>query len=111
MTYYLFLDDERSPADVTWIALPTRQPTIVRSYVEFVACVERYGVPDFVSFDHDLADAHIPERTGYDCAKWLVEYCADTGARFPDYTVHSMNPLAAGKIDGYVASARQHLGV
>lgn len=36
------------------------------------------------------------EKTGLDCAKWLVNYCMDKDLNLPAYEVHSMNP-AGGK--------------
>lgn len=60
MTYSLFLDDERQPWDVTWIDYITdkRPWSIVRSHNEFVDFINANGCPNFVSFDHDLADVH-----------------------------------------------------
>lgn len=53
----LFLDDIRtpnavysSPYDGGW--------TIVRGYEEFVNAIQKYGVPDIISFDHDLEIEH-----------------------------------------------------
>ena len=84
---------------------------------------EEYGVPYMVSFDHDLADEHYTppeywddydkskeyqdaqsyrEKTGYDCAKWLVQYCMDNNKDFPYYFVHSMNPVGADYIKNYI---------
>ena len=128
MSYYLFLDDLRNPSDVSWVQIPRdRIYDIVRSYEEFVSCVNRIGLPDFVTFDHDLADEHYVamlaecegkkdvyygvEKSGYDCAKWLVDYCVDNGAKFPDYMVHSMNPIGRERIDAYIANARKHLNI
>lgn len=99
----LFLDDVRKPPDATW--------DVVRSYEQFVAYIEANGVPEVISFDHDLADQHylideenpdsgkIPyekyaEKTGYDCAKWLVE----NGYEVKRWMVHSMNPGGAANI-------------
>lgn len=45
----------------------------VRSYAEFVTYIFQNGLPDFISFDHDLG----MEESGFDCAKWLVNYCLD----------------------------------
>ena len=73
----LFLDDIRNPPDSSW--------DVVRSYDEFVSYISLNGVPDFISFDHDLGDA-VP--TGMDCAKWLVE----TERLLPNFAVHSANP-------------------
>lgn len=126
MSYYLFLDDERIPANVTWTQIPQRAYKIVRSYTEFVERIQKDGVPLFVTFDHDLADAHYaamlkeansilfderiavdygPEKTGFDCAKWLVEFCHNEDLKFPEYTVHSMNPIGRQRIMEYIANA------
>jgi hypothetical protein len=147
MSYYLFLDDERFPHNVTWLDIPRdRDYAIVRSYDEFVAYIEANGLPDYVSFDHDLADAHYvamlkeaeshedtkfkiwmpgddeyeglnitvdygPEKTGHDCAKWLVDYCDRNKLKFPFYLVHSMNPIGKQRIVDYITSAQKHLGI
>ena len=55
---YLFLDDERMPGDVTWCKLPSASYVVVRNFDEFTRHVLTFGVPTFVSFDHDLADVH-----------------------------------------------------
>ena len=117
--YNLFLDDERLPHNVTWVNLPESQHyTIVRNYNEFVDLITLRGIPRFVSYDHDLADSHyghglrgdqIPydsykEKTGYDCAKWLVNECMINGVKHPPYIVHSMNPVGKQNIISYVES-------
>lgn len=66
----------------------------VRSYAEFVAYITEYGLPDFISFDHDLG----LEENGYDCAKWLVNYCLDNDLRLPEFAVHSQNPVGKENI-------------
>lgn len=141
MTYHLFLDDERLPGDVTWVRLPNVPWQLVRNYDEFVETVLEHGLPEFVTFDHDLADAHYAamleenessgpfkfwmpgdeenpgmnlsfdygtEKTGYDCAKWLVEHCMDNGLKYPAYEVHSMNPVGAERIRSYIENAKKH---
>lgn len=113
---YLFLDDERFPKQVTWLNLPAQDWKIVRSYDEFVKFIEKNGVPVFVSFDHDLNDEHyrqsmynpdrhynlyyplFKEKTGFHCAKWLVEYCLDNGHKIPEYLAHTMNPIGKENI-------------
>ena len=117
--YNLFLDDERLPHNVTWVNLPESQHyTIVRNYNEFVDLIQIRGIPRFVSYDHDLADGHyghglrgdeIPydtykEKTGYDCAKWLVNDCMNKGVKHPPYIVHYMNPVGKQNIISYVES-------
>lgn len=116
MIYFLFLDDERQPRAVTWVNLPPYPWTIVRSYGEFVGIVENRGLPQFVTFDHDLAEGHyadaaevnkiggkidydkLQEKTGYHAAKWLAEYCRSRGLDFPAFEVHSLNPVGAKNI-------------
>jgi hypothetical protein len=115
----LFLDDLRIPTDVTWVDVPVDQHySVVRSYKEFVDLITLRGVPKYVCYDHDLADCHYgdglnndqidynkyQEKTGYDCAKWLVNYCMERGIKHPPYIVHSMNPIGKLNIESYINS-------
>lgn len=116
--YYLFLDDVREPSDVTWVLLPQHDWTIVRNFNEFKTMILKRGIPSFVAYDHDLSDMHyghglrgdkIPyeqysEKTGYDCAKWLIKHCIDKKVNHPPYVVHSMNPIGKQNIISYVES-------
>lgn len=126
---FLFLDDERIPSDVTWITIPFANWVIVRNYQEFVDHINENGIPQFVTFDHDLADQHYqvtieevnsfeyddgdlkktfdygPEKTGFDCAKWLVDYCHTNNIDFPPFMVHSMNPIGKKRISDYILDA------
>lgn len=117
--YNLFLDDVRIPTHVTWADVPQNQHySLARNYQEFVDLITLRGLPKFVCYDHDLADGHyghglqgdeIPydsykEKTGYDCAKWLVDYCLKKGVKHPPYVVHSMNPVGKQNIISYVES-------
>ncbi len=122
MSYYLMLDDIRSMSDVRKYTklpdVPNEHWVVVRSYNEFVDTINKLGLPTFVSFDHDIASSHyghglqgddIPydsytEKTGYDVAKWLVDYCMKKGVKHPPYVVHSMNPVGKQNIISYVES-------
>lgn len=102
---------------------------IVRNYDEFVRYIENcgpYGLPYLISFDHDLADEHytpeslwddfifskihqeskyenFKEKTGNDCAKFLIDYLQKHNIDLEDYPkwiIHSMNPVGAS----YIAS-------
>jgi hypothetical protein len=115
--FNLFLDDERIPLHVfgytnNYIYLTTKWK-IVRSYDSFVEYILKYGLPNMVSFDHDLADIHykkcigvetinyddFDEKTGYSCAKWLVNYCMDRGnIDLPKYYIHTMNNVGGKNI-------------
>jgi hypothetical protein len=135
----LFLDDIRIPKDAINL-IPTDfnklywedDWDIVRNYDEFVQYIEVNGVPEFVSFDHDLADFHYDfkpedyenmsedemimkfgsmEKTGLDCAKFLVEYCADENIALPDYLVHSANPAGKENIEKFLENAKKHLKI
>lgn len=124
MKYNLFLDDIRQPSEVGNYMLPVElRPQyrldkweIVRNYEQFVEIIEKHGLPDKISFDHDLADSHYDpktwtevftygEKTGCNCAEWLCKYCHEKGLKFPEYYVHSMNPVGKeniiGCIEGY----------
>ncbi len=115
--YNLFLDDLRTPLD-TFTYKPDRiycdEPwEIVRNYSEFVSHILKYGLPAVVSFDHDLCDFHykiydqglpldydsLEEKTGYCCAKWLINYCIEMGyIDIPQFMIHTMNPVGGVRI-------------
>jgi hypothetical protein len=117
--YNLFLDDERMPSaagkymknniyyNLDWV--------IVRDYEQFVNYITIHGLPDIVSFDHDLAAIHYDpstwvqgfvykEKTGMDCVKWLVDYCINTGNEFPIWYLHTMNPVGRENMRSYITS-------
>lgn len=118
--YNLFLDDVRMPHVVGNYMNPVglrslfrlKEWVIVRNYNEFIKHITENGMLYMVSFDHDLADEHYSttafyenlgdyylqadrEMTGYDCAKWLIEYANENKLQLPFVMCHSMNP--AGK--------------
>lgn len=94
MKYDLFLDDERIPSDYAFL---NRNVIVVRDYHSAVETVNRLGVPTSISFDHDLGKG----LTGYDFAKWFVDYVITYSLDIPEdftYTVHSMNPVGRENI-------------
>jgi hypothetical protein len=114
MAYNLYLDDFRDPIDSSYYR---NEPVytnldwiVVRNYDEFTKKIEELGIPEVVSFDHDLADVHYEkqqfnyndetqEKTGYHCAKWLIYYCIDNKKDLPAMIlVHSMNPAGTQNI-------------
>ena len=128
-TYNLFLDDERIPSHVTWIKLPDVEWKIVRNYTDFISTVEELGIPRIITFDHDLADVHydslfndpvdhvikydsFSEKTGYHCAKWLVEYCDKIKEKLPEEIyIHTRNPIGAEKINSILVQGKKFLGL
>lgn len=67
----------------------------VYDYDEFVHFIAENGVPDSISFDHDLGEG----KTGFDCAKFLVEYCLDHDIKKINFQVHSQNPVGKENIE------------
>jgi hypothetical protein len=133
--YNLFLDDVRNPKaceymkdrigkdvaiyfDLEWV--------IVRNYDQFVTYVKANGLPEVVSFDHDLAEPHyhesmykggkvymkyletVSEKTGYDCVKWMIDYCMDNWKRFPKWYLHTMNPAGRENMESHILNYLKH---
>lgn len=112
----LWLDDIRNPFLDIEGKVPKVDATIewVLNYEQFVQWIEKFGMPDIISFDHDLADitkitttTH-QEKTGMDCAKWLVDYCIDNKELLPIFYVHSANPVGADNIRGLLSNYLKH---
>lgn len=115
MSWNLFLDDIREPSDITYLSGPKdAQFVVCRTMDEAVAAILEKGMPNFISFDHDLADEHYNEtsreKTGYEFAKWLVNADAKGTIDIPygfQYYVHSNNPVGKANIcallDRYIA--------
>lgn len=116
--YWLFLDDVRVPEQVfeyTNNQIYLLGWKIIRNYDDFISCVTANGIPKTISFDHDLASEHynismygseynklydgFTEKTGFDCAKWLINYCIDNDLDLPEtILIHSMNPAGSTNI-------------
>lgn len=102
----LWLDDYRNPYE--WMpyikmayARMVKEPCVitwVKSYNEFVEYITNHGLPDAIGFDHDLADDGPNEKTGYDAAKFLVEYCLENNADLPEFESQSTNPAGRENI-------------
>lgn len=115
--YKLYLDDIRVPTN-TYPTTNNSEWAIVRNYDEFIKTIGNDGLPFLISFDHDLGDEHYvhgfagkapeydkySEKTGMECAKWLVEYCMDNNLSLPQFNVHSANPIGAENIRSYLES-------
>jgi hypothetical protein len=117
MSYNLYLDDFRDPIDSAYYlginVYGNLDWIVVRNYDDFVDYIKKHGIPEIVSFDHDLADEHYgthqnldeieyllyEEKTGYHCAKWLINYCVDNNLELPtEVLIHSMNPAGSANI-------------
>ena len=111
---YLYLDDVRIPKTDNW--------EVVRNYDEFVAHIKMNGLENYevISLDHDLGEGamveyytnvkpnyqldynRIPEKTGMDCARFLVAESMNKKIPLPTIYVHSANPIGSANIIGYV---------
>jgi len=117
----LWLDDYRDPYDkqIDWMVFSPIGRNVdvvwVTSFQEFVDHIMIYGLPDGICFDHDLGftpeyyiengiECPTVEENGYDCAKWLVEYCLDKGKKIPPYAIQSANPVGKENIDKLLKS-------
>lgn len=119
MSYKLFLDDVRFPRNCIYymesklgdITIYKEKFVIARSYYEFIQNLEEKGAPEFISFDHDLGynEDTNEEKTGYDCAKYLVDYCLKNNIKVPDYVVHSMNPVGERNIIEYIENYKKNI--
>ena len=103
--WYLFLDDIRSVSfldqkkeekNLKYVEGPW---IVARSMQEALDLIESKGMPQVISFDHDLGDK-VP--TGFDFSKWIVEKDLDDNIlpKDFDYQVHSDNPVGRDNIVG-----------
>jgi hypothetical protein len=110
----LYLDDIRTPNSDDW--------HVVRNYDELVSHIRLNGLDKYevISLDHDLGDTaqkeyfnnvspnyqldynNILEKTGLDCAKWLVAESMNSKIPLPQIYTHSANPIGSANIMGYV---------
>jgi hypothetical protein len=111
---WLYLDDVRIPTEGEW--------EVVRNYDEFVSHIKRNGLENYevISLDHDLGEGamveyytntkpnyeldynRIPEKTGMDCARFLVAESMNLKIPLPTVYVHSANPIGSANMMGYI---------
>ena len=108
MSYRLFIDDERDPIDVKWGTIGERQLyredewLIARNWAEVLELIVSLGMPNMISFDHDLGDN---QPTGYDIAKRIADLIMNAEYELdPEFLVlvHSKNPVGAENIRQYM---------
>lgn len=111
---YLYLDDVRIPTEGEW--------QLVKNYDEFVAHIKLNGLENYevISLDHDLGESamqeyytntkpnfeldynRINEKTGMDCARFLVAESMIKKIPLPQIYVHSANPIGSANMMGYI---------
>jgi len=115
MKTLLWLDDIRNPLEGDWLIFsPISRPynvVWVKNFEEFTEWIIQNGLPDGICFDHDLgADEETSKLflSGFDCTKWLVDYCINNDFDFPKYNIQSANPVGKDNINGYIQSYIKH---
>ncbi len=134
MKKLLWLDDVRNPFAMSdWLLewspeyyyekdKGTHKVIWVKDYDEFVDWIQENGLPNVIGFDHDLADVVYSkrgnidilkstwkEKTGMDCAKWLVDYCIEHKKKIPQFFVQSANPVGKKNIITLLNNAIKHI--
>lgn len=118
--YRVFIDDKRMPQQcMTYMSDMEYNAawTVVRSFKEFTEVID-YNfrvmriLPEVISFDHDLVFSHEgdeqKEKSGYDCAKWMVDFCKREMLPFPRYKVHSRHEVGIKNIIGEIEFFKMH---
>jgi len=107
MTWHLFLDDERAPT------FDLGEVLVARDCDEAIALVNDLGVPELISFDHDLGSDENGrvKPTAMTFLWWLIDQDLDDQldlSQVKRVIVHSRNPEGAKNIaslwDGYAAN-------
>jgi hypothetical protein len=87
-----------------------------KNIYQFIDYIEKNGIPQFVSFDHDLnnrgggeglSDEQKINNNGVNCAKWLFNYCKQIGQPLPKFYVHSANPKHGPEINTVLTSEKK----
>jgi hypothetical protein len=133
MKTLLWLDDIRNPFTADCLiqyapqfAYGEGKVIWVKSYIEFVKWIKDNGLPYMIAFDHDLGQDIANEKinkgmnkrksrsekkdalSGFDCAKYLVDYCIDNEVELPQWTIQSANPVGKDNINGLLNNYRKH---
>jgi hypothetical protein len=118
----LYLDDKRTPTEDRF--------DVVKNYEEFVAYITANGVPKYITFDHDLSEEHMTDywkqfhdygfqtpdyksykdKTGLDCAQWLVAHVEKNNLPLGLVGVHSYNPIGGENIQLLINGFKKHRG-
>ena len=101
----IWLDDIREPIslleDGTYKESDIR---ICRNYLQFVEAIQKDGLPEIICFDHDLGE----EKTGYDCAKFVVDYCIKNKVKLPQWYIQSANVVGSAHINDLLKNYKKH---
>src|SRR5210317_630558 len=128
----LYLDDKRVPVK----AIPGHEDwVVVKNFDEFKDYILENGVPDYISFEHDLHEEHVQDyvnyqgqgimainygdftvETGLDCLKWLCEHIQEDHEKGEGKLklnlvgIHSFNNLGVENLRHMANSFKEHMG-
>ena len=111
MQYVLFIDDERDYSFVevnliqTIIKHKPQQFLIARNSSEAINLFKTHGLPCFIFFDHDLGEINGKVDTSMN----VVNYITENYSSFPDYIIHSQNPIGAKNLHSKIESFKKFL--
>lgn len=110
----IWLDDCRDPFYGDWIKCYSPIGIDVdiiwcQSFDEFEKQILENGLPDAICFDHDLGEDSYDERTGYDAANLIVNYCIDNHKALPKWNIQSSNPVGAENIRCLLINAAKYI--
>lgn len=114
MKKLLWLDDQRDPFDknVDWLNYSPLGKEVeilwIKNATDFKNWITDNGLPDGICFDHDLGE---DSASGYDCAKWLVNYCLDNNIFPPLWSSQSANPVGKANINKLLKNFLRSLNV
>lgn len=92
----MYIDDVRTP-DNSWV--------VVRSSNEALEYIKNNGMPEFISFDHDLGG----DDTTMVFLRKLVNSVWNGNDAPPNYYVHSANPVGKLNIISFMDSWKKSL--
>ena len=110
----LWLDDMRSPYSKEWAEFIYEHIPLkfiksinfawVKTYNKFEEYITNNAMPYKIYFDHDLGIG----KSGYDAAKFLVEYCLDRNIGVPAWEIQSSNPPGKQNINGLLSNYHKY---
>lgn len=104
----LWLDDYRDPNTNDWLIFSPIGKDVnvewVTTQQEFTDWIMINGLPDAICFDHDLGTGN---GDGYECAKWLCNYCYKNNLDIPLYGIQSANPVGKERIDSLLRTYKK----
>jgi hypothetical protein len=106
-TKVIWIDDFREPYNFLYDeGYKAKEIKVCKNYSQFVEAIEKEGLPELICYDHDLGE----EKTGYDCAKYIVNYCLERKEQLPDWYIQSSNIVGALNIDDLFKAFKRSQG-